>query len=89
VQVILFLFSAQALLHGDLHSGSLMATPESMFVIDAEFAFYGPMGFDVGLLLGNLLLAAFAQPGHEARAGDREVSAIILVYCSLNLVHSM
>ena len=31
----------------------------------SEFAFYGPMGFDIGAVIGNLLLAYFAQAGHE------------------------
>jgi 5-methylthioribose kinase len=40
-------------------------------VIDPEFAFYGPMGFDVGAFIGNLYLAYFAQSGHEAEPGAR------------------
>lgn len=56
-----FITSAQALIHGDLHTGSIMATADSTKVIDPEFAFVGPMGFDVGAILGNLLLAYFAQ----------------------------
>ncbi|KAK4563254.1 hypothetical protein RGQ29_005675 [Quercus rubra] len=34
---------AQALLHGDLHTGSVMVTHESTQVLDLELAFYGPM----------------------------------------------
>jgi 5-methylthioribose kinase len=63
-----FMESTQALLHGDLHTGSIMVTEASTFVIDCEFAFYGPMGFDVGALVGNLLLAYFATDG-QAGAG--------------------
>jgi 5-methylthioribose kinase len=66
-----FLSSAEALIHGDLHSGSIMATPEETKVIDAEFAFFGPMGFDIGAVIGNLLLAFFAQDGHESAPGAR------------------
>jgi 5-methylthioribose kinase len=51
-----FLTHAQALLHGDLHTGSIFITPESTKVIDPEFAYFGPMGFDVGAVIGNLLL---------------------------------
>ncbi|CAI6021092.1 Methylthioribose kinase [Paenibacillus sp. JJ-100] len=51
-----FLTHGQALLHGDLHTGSIFVTPQSTKVIDPEFAFYGPMGFDVGAVLANLLL---------------------------------
>jgi len=39
-------------------------------VIDPEFAFYGPMGFDTGAFLANLLLAFFSMPGHGAPDGD-------------------
>jgi 5-methylthioribose kinase len=67
-----FLTSAEALIHGDLHSGSIMATPEDTRVIDPEFAFYGPMGFDVGAVIGNLLLAFFSQEGHEASPDQRK-----------------
>ncbi|MGY3458628.1 S-methyl-5-thioribose kinase [Bradyrhizobium sp. LM3.4] len=40
-------------------------------MIDPEFAFYGPMGFDVGAVLANLLMAYFASSGHERSPGDR------------------
>src|SRR5262249_54826019 len=56
-----FLTSAEALLHGDLHTGSIMVTEEDTRAIDPEFAFFGPMGFDVGALLGNLLIASIAH----------------------------
>ena len=53
------------MIHGDLHTGSIMVTATETRVIDPEFAFYGPMGFDIGAVIGNLLLAYFAQAGHE------------------------
>ncbi|MGJ4893486.1 MULTISPECIES: S-methyl-5-thioribose kinase [unclassified Bradyrhizobium] len=67
-----FLSCAEALIHGDLHTGSIMVTDTETKVIDPEFAFYGPMGFDVGAVLANLLMAYFASEGHEQRAGERE-----------------
>ncbi|HYE49758.1 MAG TPA: S-methyl-5-thioribose kinase [Azospirillaceae bacterium] len=66
-----FLASPEALLHGDLHTGSVMVTEEDTRVIDPEFAFFGPMGFDVGAVLGNLLLNYFAQDGHAAEPDGR------------------
>jgi len=58
-----FLSNAEALLHGDVHSGSIFVAEGSLKVIDAEFGFYGPIGFDVGSALGNLLLNYCALPG--------------------------
>ena len=58
----------QALLHGDLHTGSFMVTEETTYAIDAEFAFYGPIAFDVCKMIANLLLAFFASYGQEEQA---------------------
>ncbi|MBS0519722.1 MAG: S-methyl-5-thioribose kinase [Proteobacteria bacterium] len=67
-----FLGEAQAMIHGDLHSGSIMVTESETYAIDPEFAFYGPMGFDVGALIANFYLAYFSQSGHETRPGGRD-----------------
>ena len=66
-----FLTRGEALLHGDLHTGSIMVTETDSRAIDPEFAFYGPMGFDIGALLANFFLAYFAQAGHATAADDR------------------
>ncbi|MBU2193316.1 MAG: S-methyl-5-thioribose kinase [Alphaproteobacteria bacterium] len=78
----LFASSAETLVHGDLHSGSIMVTDEETRVIDPEFAFYGPMAFDVGMLLANFWMAYFSQAGHEAgndRAGMRAYLLEVIV----------
>lgn len=49
--------NAQALLHGDLHTGSVFVRKDSTKVIDPEFAFYGPMGYNVGNVMANLMFA--------------------------------
>ncbi|NQZ09192.1 MAG: S-methyl-5-thioribose kinase [Algicola sp.] len=56
-----FMNNAQALIHGDLHTGSIMTNQTETYVIDPEFAFYGPMGFDVGAVIGNLYIAYFSH----------------------------
>lgn len=55
----------EALLHGDLHTGSFMVTSNTTFAIDAEFAYYGPMAFDCCKMIANLLLAYYASFGLE------------------------
>lgn len=56
-----FMTHAEALIHGDLHTGSIMLNQDDTAVIDPEFSFYGPMAFDVGSLLGNLAISYVAQ----------------------------
>ncbi|MDP5150875.1 S-methyl-5-thioribose kinase [Rheinheimera baltica] len=67
-----FLSKPQALLHGDVHSGSIFINDENCKLIDAEFGFYGPIGFDVGSLLGNLLLNYLGHFGLTADADIRQ-----------------
>lgn len=66
-----FVENQQALLHGDLHTGSLMVTEDTTYVIDAEFAFYGPIAFDVSKMVANLLIAYFASFGLETADSPR------------------
>ena len=66
-----FTSRSETMLHGDLHTGSIMVTDVEAKVIDPEFATYGPIGFDVGMLIANFLMAHLSQPGHETAPGDR------------------
>ncbi|MET3926773.1 S-methyl-5-thioribose kinase [Devosia sp. 2618] len=74
----LFAANAETMLHGDLHSGSVMVTPDETRVIDPEFAFYGPMAFDVGMLLANFWMAYFSQSGHEETGSRDSMRAYLL-----------
>ena len=57
-----FMNKTEALIHGDLHTGSIFIgragiNGSCMKVIDPEFAFYGPIGYDLGNLIANLYFA--------------------------------
>ena len=61
-----FMNKAEALIHGDLHTGSVfiridegdeVSGSSGMKIIDPEFAFYGPIGYDLGNLIANLYFA--------------------------------
>ena len=78
-----FLSQTQALLHGDLHSGSVMATEGSTFIIDPEFAFYGPIGFDIGAFVSNLFLnyfSAFARGDAGCEYAEFVLAQTVLFY---------
>ncbi|PBB85010.1 MULTISPECIES: S-methyl-5-thioribose kinase [unclassified Mesorhizobium] len=74
----LFAANAETLLHGDLHSGSIMVTDTETRIIDPEFAFYGPIAFDVGMLLANFWMAFFSQRGHEEKGSRDSMRAYLL-----------
>ena len=84
-----FMNKAEALIHGDLHTGSIFigssagipidtnTTPDRnatsepcMKIIDPEFAFYGPIGYDLGNIIANLycawMYAAFTRKKFSA-----------------------
>jgi len=52
-----FMNNAQSLIHGDLHTGSVFIKSDSTKIIDPEFAFYGPMGYDIGNVVANMYFA--------------------------------
>jgi len=67
-----FLSNRQALLHGDLHSGSVMVTADDTRVIDGEFSTFGPIGFDLGAFIANLVINWYAQGGYDREEAARQ-----------------
>lgn len=66
-----FMTQGQALIHGDLHTGSVFVTTETTKAFDPEFGFFGPMGFDIGAIMGNLILNHESQAWHIKDAPAR------------------
>lgn len=52
-----FMTRGQSLIHGDLHTGSIFINEETTMVFDPEFCFYGPMGYDIGNVIANMIFA--------------------------------
>jgi 5-methylthioribose kinase len=73
----IFMNKPEALLHGDLHTSSVMVNVQQTFVIDPEFSFAGPMGFDIGALIANLYLNYFSH-AHNPSAESLDYSRWIL-----------
>ncbi|GAB4314716.1 S-methyl-5-thioribose kinase [Pseudothermotoga elfii] len=69
----LYMTKSQALIHNDLHTGSIMLNEKTTKVIDPEFAFYGPMAHDIGTYFANLAIAYAAQEAHRVEQGTRNV----------------
>lgn len=78
-----FMNNSQALIHGDLHSGSIFANQNGIKVLDPEFAFYGPMGYDIGNVIGNFFFSwankAFTMP-EQSEAIEAVISTIASTY---------
>lgn len=78
-----YMTHAQALIHNDLHTGSIMLNLEETKVVDPEFSFFGPIGHDVGSYLGNLALSYASQEYHARdetkRAAYRQWLADLIV----------
>ena len=59
-----YMTHGQALIHSDLHTGSIMANATETKVIDPEFAFFGPAAFDIAAVLENLVLNYLSHFAH-------------------------
>lgn len=59
----IFMTASEALIHGDLHTGSVMVKSHadgselSTRAFDSEFSFYGPISFDIGAAIANFYIA--------------------------------
>ena len=73
-----FMNDAQSLIHGDLHTGSIFINQEHTFVFDPEFAFFGPMGYDIGNVIANLF---FAYANGYATIEDRSQRQTFCKWC--------
>lgn len=66
-----YMTQGQSLIHSDLHTGSIMLNQEDTRVIDPEFSFIGPMGYDVGAVLQNLTLNYLSHFAHTTDLSAR------------------
>jgi 5-methylthioribose kinase len=73
-----FMNHAQSLIHGDLHTGSVFINKEHTFIFDPEFAFFGPMGYDIGNVIANIF---FAWCNGNAVISDKEKKAEFCGWC--------
>lgn len=72
---------AEALIHGDLHSGSVMIGTrdgaQATKIFDPEFGFVGPVGMDLGIFWANLTIASIAARAAGAtELADARLSAV-------------
>jgi 5-methylthioribose kinase len=67
-----YMTHAEALIHADLHTGSIMLNEEDTRVIDPEFAFFGPIAYDVGAVIQNLILNYLSHFAHTPDRQERE-----------------
>ncbi len=52
----LYLADGETILHGDFFPGSWLEHPAGVKIIDPEFCFPGPAEYDLGILMGHLLM---------------------------------
>ena len=67
-----FMNYSQALIHGDLHSGSIFINVKGIKIIDPEFSFYGPMAYDVGNVIGNLYFPLYRAKFFMEESKEKE-----------------
>ncbi|XP_022318105.2 methylthioribose kinase-like [Crassostrea virginica] len=82
----IFLNKKECLVHGDLHTGSIMVNGDETKMIDLEFAYMGPPAFDLGVLLANYI---FSYYGHMSIPEDndrhRKFAQLMIEACKLTV----
>lgn len=75
-----FMNNTQALIHGDLHTGSIFTNDKYIKVMDCEFAFYGPIGYDLGTIIANLIFSYV----YHLNIGKNNKKFLAFIYNSVN-----
>jgi 5-methylthioribose kinase len=76
-----YMNSAQALIHGDFHTSSFFVNNETIKVFDTEFAFFGPIGYDLGDIIAHLFFAwANADAGEHSGIEDKAATGVFKKY---------
>ena len=76
-----FMNNPQALIHGDLHTGSIFTNDKYIKVMDCEFAFYGPIGYDLGTIIANLI---FSYVYHLNIVSKNNAKFLTFIYDAIN-----
>lgn len=77
----------QSLIHGDLHSGSIFVKAGAVNeaaeikVIDPEFAFYGPIAYDLGNACAHFVFASV----YSEHTAQKETSKKFCEYCKITI----
>mgnify|MGYP002153701028 CR=1 FL=1 len=75
----LFLEKKECLVHGDLHTGSILVKDTDARIFDLEFSYIGPASFDVGMLLANLIFSYYRHMAIEENNEDHREFAFLMV----------
>ncbi|XP_041363738.1 methylthioribose kinase-like [Gigantopelta aegis] len=77
-----FLNKKESLIHGDLHTGSLMVKESDSRMIDLEFTCVGPCAFDLGCLIANYIFSYYQHMmTPENNDEHRKVSYVLVDIC--------
>ena len=72
----------ECLIHGDLHTGSVLVKGSDAKLIDMEFGFVGPAAFDLGTLIANYIFAHYRHISREENNDEgRKFSYLIIEAC--------
>ena len=74
-----FITQKDCLCHGDLHTDSIMIDENKIYILDHEFSFYGPFGFDIGVLVAHLI-SSFVYHIKNEKYQDYLISTIQKIY---------
>ncbi|XP_052760164.1 methylthioribose kinase-like isoform X1 [Mya arenaria] len=75
----LFLEKKECLLHGDLHTGSILVNDTDSRMFDVEFVHVGPAAFDVGMLLANFIFVYYRHMSIEENNDEHRAFAYQMV----------
>ena len=81
-----FISSSECLISGDFHPGNIFVSKDAVKFFDFEFAFFGPVSYDLGSMVGNLIINIMAQSFYHKEEIERYNNYLIQLI--EDIVHS-
>ncbi|MHA6261032.1 S-methyl-5-thioribose kinase [Sporosarcina sp. CAU 1771] len=75
-----FINHKEALIHGDLHSGSIFIKDDQIKILDSEFAVFGPIAYDIGNVLAHLLISKVGKTSAYSNSIDRHIENLLNLF---------
>ncbi|PIK37560.1 putative methylthioribose kinase 1 [Apostichopus japonicus] len=78
----IYMTKKECLLHGDMHSGSVMTNGEDVKIIDAELVCVGPQSLDLAFLLAHFLYFYHVHRIYPRKDGEDFASRLRTMMCN-------
>lgn len=74
-----FVSNKECILSGDFHPGNIFVSDEKCIFFDFDFAMWGPIAYDLGTMLGNLIISLRTRKEYQPLCNDFDKDIVSII----------